>query len=459
MKSNFAQVSRAVIYLFAAGALLLAVPASAQSDSKKEEGPKETEEFTERGIDIAIRGGERKERLPVAVPETIVESKGFKSYGRELTSYLRRDVNLSGYFKALTEEQFFFDPSKEGMTQSDIRFEDWKNVGAKAVIKTRITKQKEGNNAVLDFRLYLVDKGQRAYLGWTHETIEDDNQIRSRVHAFMNEVVKYYTGTPGVFGTKIAYVRPGGNGLKQIYKKSFGDREGAQVTSNASINLLPGWGSDSLFYTSYRHHNPDLWRYRDGVSKKISSRKGQNTGPAYCDGKLAVTLSMGGENADIYLINPESGKILKRLTDHWAIDTSPTWKSDCSKLAFVSGRSGQAQIYVMKANGSDIRRLTYQGNYNTQPEWSPVEDVIVFTARDERSAFDIFLVDMEGNIKRLTQNQGNNQDPSFSPDGRYVIFQSDRRGGERMWLMTSDGEFQTPVSGSEVKYSAPVWKK
>jgi TolB protein len=113
----------------------------------------------------------------------------------------------------------------------------------------------------------------------------------------------------------------------------------------------------------------------------------------------------------------------------------------------------------MKANGSDIRRLTYQGNYNTQPEWSPVEDVIVFTARDERSAFDIFLVDMEGNIKRLTQNQGNNQDPSFSPDGRYIIFQSDRRGGERMWLMTSDGEFQTPVSGSEVQYSAPVWKK
>jgi len=168
---------------------------------------------------------------------------------------------------------------------------------------------------------------------------------------------------------------------------------------------------------------------------------------------------MGGENTDIYTIDAESGDKIDRLTDHWSIDTSPTWSPDCSKIAFVSGRSGGPQIYVMDADGSNQRRLTYQGSYNTAPDWSPTGDEIAFTARDRYNRFDVFLVDLEGDLTRLTQDQGNNEQPSFSPDGRYIVFSSDRGGaGSRLWMMTSDGEIQHPVTPDGSTLSAPAWR-
>ena len=169
---------------------------------------------------------------------------------------------------------------------------------------------------------------------------------------------------------------------------------------------------------------------------------------------------MGGENADIYLIDPKGGTIVKRLTDHWAIDTSPTWNADCSKIAFVSSRSRGPQIYVMNGDGGDQRRLTFQGTYNTSPDWSPKGDVIAFTARDERARFDIFTVALDGTMERRAPDQVNNQDPSFSPVGRYLVISSDRGGkGDRVWLMTSDGEVQKLVTTSGSGYTSPVWER
>jgi TolB protein len=232
------------------------------------------------------------------------------------------------------------------------------------------------------------------------------------------------------------------------------------VTKNKAINLLPSWGAGKIYYTSYMDRNPDLWMYEGAKHRKVSGRRGQNSGGAYCGGKLAVTLSMGGENADVYLIDPQTGVVLERLTDHWAIDTSPTWNPDCSMIAFVSGRSGGPQIYVMRADGSQERRLTFKGRYNTAPDWSPNGDVVAFTGRDKRNRFDIFTVDLNGNLERLTQNQGNNEEPSFSPDGRYVVFVSDRGGrGKRVWLMTADGEIQRNLTGSGTGYDTPAWSR
>ncbi|MFB6373501.1 MAG: DPP IV N-terminal domain-containing protein, partial [Bradymonadaceae bacterium] len=280
------------------------------------------------------------------------------------------------------------------------------------------------SNSTCVFKVYTE---KRVELDWSKGTVTKDN-YEEKVHEFVNAVLEHYTGEPGIFGTKITFVKRDDSGLKQIYIAEMDGSNRVQVTNNDSINMLPSWGNGSVYYTSYRHHNPDLWRYRGGQNKKISSRKGQNSGAAYCGGNLALTLSMGGENTDVYLIDAESGETKKRLTDNWAIDTSPTWSPDCSKIAFVSGRSGSPQIYVMNADGSDKRRLTFKGTYNTSPDWSPKGNKIAFTARDKYNHFDIFLVDLDGNLTRLTQDQGNNEEPSFSPDGRYIIFTSDRGG-------------------------------
>lgn len=407
------------------------------------------------GIEINVRVGARRVLVPLAVPDTQGGVGDASKVAAQVQEILRRNLDLAGYFKVLPTDSFFFDPSAEGMSAADINFQNWFNVGAQGLIKSSVRMQ--GEQVQLDLRLYAVDKGQPVTLKYAAKPVVPSG-VDAQVNDFVNAVIEHYTGQRGIFGSRIVYAQRDSNGLKQIYSMNMDGTNRVQITKNRAINMLPSASGGSVYYTSYQDNNPDLWVYRDGKHTKLSSRRGQNSGAAYCDGKLAVTLSMGGENADIYLIDPQDGKILRRLTDHWSIDTSPRWSPDCSQIAFVSGRSGGPQIYVMNADGSDQRRLTYQGSYNSNPSWSPKGDVIAFSARDQFNHFDVFTVDLQGNIERLTQDQGNNEEPTFSPDGRYIIFTSDRGGrGKRLWLMTADGEIQKLLTGDGSGFTEPSW--
>ncbi len=428
--------------------LACASPALAQSADDKEPP-------TPDGIDIDIKGGMARDLTKIAVPEAKTSGEGADKIGARVTALIRKDLELAGYFELIPEEGLFFDPAEQGMGAEEINFKNWANVGAEGLVKSKVEVKK--GKVALDLRLYLVGKGARAKLDFDASPVSTSS-YEPLVHEFVNAMLEYYTGTRGIFGTQIAYVRRNASGLKQIWVMDMSGESVRSITNNRAINLLPSWGTGRIYYTSYKDQNPDLWVWDGERHRKLSGRRGQNSGASQCGDKLALTLSMGGENTDIYVIDPSSGKKVTRLTDHWAIDTSPTWSPDCSKIAFVSGRSSSPQIYVMNADGSDQRRLTYKGTYNTTPDWSPKGDVIAFTSRDERNAFDIFTVDLKGNIERLTQDQGNNEDPSFSPDGRYLVFTSDREGGKRIWLMTSDGQYQRAITEGS-GYSSPTWAR
>ena len=427
-------------------ALTLTWSAQAQAQQPAPDAPPSQE-----GIKVNVFSGAKRELVPLAVPNA--QGADAKLAAR-VTEALTRDLELAGYFKVIPQQGLFFDPTGEGMSADKISFDRWVNTGASGLVKAQVGPGSAGKVRV-DLRLYLVHKKEQVPLKYTITETSPEG-VEAQVHAFINALLEHYTGKPGVFGSPIAVVARDKSGLKQIHMTDMSGSGLRAITSNGALNLLPTFYGGRVFYTSYQDRNPDLWVYEGGKHRKLSSQAGQNSGAAACGGKLALTLSMGGSNTDIYLIDPSSGKQVRRLTDHWAIDTSPSFSPDCSKIAFVSGRSGSPQIYVMNADGSGQRRLTHKGSYNTSPSWSPAGEVIAFQARDERGSFDIFTVDLGGAITRLTQDQGHNEDPSFSPDGRYIAFTSDRDSKRRdLWIMTADGQHQRKIlSGS---YSNPFW--
>ena len=69
-------------------------------------------------------------------------------------------------------------------------------------------------------------------------------------------------------------------------------------------------------------------------------------------------------------MNPD-GSGLKNLTGHPSRDNAPAWSPDGKRIAFLSYRDGNKEIYVMNADGSEQRRLTDSPDLDGDICWAP----------------------------------------------------------------------------------------
>ena len=369
--------------------------------------------------------GPKKGAYPIAVPAAI---DGDTAAAKEIATVASFDLSVAGVFKVLDPASFL-----DKTLGLDIDPQKWKDVGAYGVVKYKATAD------TIEFRLYEMSKGTTPSLTKSYPRKGDTRAI---VHRWCNEVVKYYTGEAGFFGSKIAFTAKG-KGTSAIYAMDFDGANAYSVSKNSSTNILPAWSPSGgqIAYTSFMRENPDLYVAPAGGGRptKVSSQKGMNTGASWSpDGsKLAVTLSKDG-NAEIYIISASDGSIVKRLTNDKAIDTSPAWSPDGGTIAFVSDRNGGPQIFVVPAGGGSAKQVSTNGSYNTTPAWSPKsgKHVIAYTTRDG-GTYDIVTLDIDSKtMTRITQNEGSNEEPSFSPNGRAIAF---ARAGQGVFIANADG--------------------
>ncbi len=94
-----------------------------------------------------------------------------------------------------------------------------------------------------------------------------------------------------------------------------------------------------------------------------------DTSPAGYQSRVAFMSSRDG-NWEVYTVNMD-GSGLKRLTNNNANDGLPTWSPDGKSIAFVSNRSGAWAIWVMAASGDNQRKLfDLGGGYgNGENDW------------------------------------------------------------------------------------------
>ena len=97
------------------------------------------------------------------------------------------------------------------------------------------------------------------------------------------------------------------------------------------------------------------------------------------DGRHASrSRSSNGGTTNIYAL-PIGANQPTQLTSGAAIDTSPCYSPDGSRIVFESDRGGNPQLYVMGAGGGGAQRISYgEGSYST-PVWSPKGDLIAYT--------------------------------------------------------------------------------
>lgn len=408
------------ILALAAGLLLLLSPTDAAAEDQK-------------GVIIDLENPKRS-LYRIAVPRSVGGDRALAAEVEQVASF---DLSVSGWFKVLDPRSFLANLEAEKL---GIEVPKWKSVGAYGVLKYQIVKS--GGSTRLETRLYELEKGDKPVLSRTYQ----GSSVRELAHMWCNDIVEYYTGERGFFGSKIAFVQKRKRGAKAVMAMDFDGKGVYSLTRNSSYNILPAWspGGGKVAFTSYMRNNPDLYIVGAGGGrpKRVSRHRGMNTGASFSpDGsKIALTLSKDG-NPEIYIISASDGAIIRRLTNNKSIDTSPAWSPSGQEIAFVSDRQGAPQIFVMSASGGKQRRVSKNGNYNTTPVWSPRKGarILAYTTRDG-GKFDIVTLDLHsGKMVRITQGQGNNEEPSFSPNGRAIAFASVRKGGAGIYIANADG--------------------
>jgi TolB protein len=356
--------------------------------------------------------------------------------GDEVGNVLRKDAQLSAGFEVIDRKGI---PAAL-VRETGFNRDQWNQIGAQAVIKNAEV------GGQIKFQLFDLSKGNKPVLSRGFPT----GDKRKAAHQFMNEVIKYYTGIPGVFGSRIAFVRTRRSPAvtKNVFTMEMDGGNVAGITANRSLNILPSLGpGGQVLFTSYAKRNPDLWISSGGGPKRISKYPGLNLGGVMSPngGSIALTLSKDG-NSEIYLIDP-GGSVKSRLTNNSAIDGSPSFSPGGNQIAFVSNRAGGPQVFRMTSSGGGGARVTKKGDYNQTPDWSPGEkeygNWIAYAGRDG-ARFDIFAVNVQsGQLKRITQGGGRSTDPSWAPDGRLIAFSSSQGG---VTVANEDGNNQIQVT-------------
>ncbi len=151
---------------------------------------------------------------------------------------------------------------------------------------------------------------------------------------------------------------------------------------------------------------------------------------------------------EIFVMNPD-GMDVHQLTHNEAMDLTPDWSPDGSRIVFVSNREvaagdgDHAAVFVMNADGTRQSQINDSDRWRFSPRWSPDGERFVYAQRDDGDA-DLRVVKIDGTeVRQLTRSDTWDQNPTWSPDGDRIAFvaSSDDCSGTVMIMDVEDGVF------------------
>jgi ABC-type sugar transport system substrate-binding protein len=156
------------------------------------------------------------------------------------------------------------------------------------------------------------------------------------------------------------------------------------------------------------------------------------------DGKM-ITYSFKG---DIFVIKADGSRPAINLTNSPVDDGRSVWSPDSRYIAWLSGKQGSRNVFVMNADGSDVRQITDNGRSETV-DW--VFDGRLLTGWGWKSKNEFChncLVDLEG--KNITDAGGKGELEDYSPfwtnDGIQagVVSINNFTGDNEIYLVSKD---------------------
>lgn len=186
--------------------------------------------------------------------------------------------------------------------------------------------------------------------------------------------------------------------------------------------------------------------------------------PAFTpDGQHVLFGTKIGNDKDekIYIATVQGGE-LSQISHVTALEEEPKVNPKTGRqIAFISGRTGKPQLWLMGIDGSNPEMLTTGEGDVSNPCWSPDGQWLAFswTRGYEIGQFNVFIMDMVTRKPfQLTHNEGRSENPTWAPDGKHIVFMSTHGRSTQIYTMLADGThiLQLTTKGNNFQ---PVWAK
>ncbi len=167
-------------------------------------------------------------------------------------------------------------------------------------------------------------------------------------------------------------------------------------------------------------------------------------------------LSKRDGNFEIYSVN-DDGSELKRLTSSKGDKSMPRWSPDGNKLLYLLKKGKQYQLWTIKSDGSGQIKLADDCMNDDPPLWSPDSLKIVFTAQYQ-SKRTVFMANSEGGgLTRLSSPGLEGFAPGWSHDGSQIIFLQKNKNDMFIYTINPDGTGLQKIMKDSGTYLNPVW--
>jgi Tol biopolymer transport system component len=195
--------------------------------------------------------------------------------------------------------------------------------------------------------------------------------------------------------------------------------------------------------------------------KQVTHDAGEELSPSLSpDGNTVVYVSGTSGNLDVYSLRVGGENPVNLTRESTADDSQPAFSPDGDRIAFRSERDGGG-IFVMGATGESVRRLTDFG-YN--PAWSPDgRSIVCVTGNLESPALrltrsELWRVDVASG-KRVKISDGDAAQPRWSPNSSRIAYSS--RSAERatgdIWTIAETGGEPVAVTTDAANDWTPEW--
>jgi Tol biopolymer transport system component len=299
--------------------------------------------------------------------------------------------------------------------------------------------------------------------------------------------------------------REPGNPFYQIYALDLGSGDTRRISPGYGKTTCAFFrpGSDQILFAS-THHDPRskalqqeeldfrasgkerryAWDYdpefeiyaaseRTGQLARLTNARGYDAEASYSpDGEWIVFSSMRDAYnralaapeqkqleidpsyfAEIYIMRAD-GSEQRRLTNVVGYDGGPFFSPDGSEIIWrrFDTQGLIADVWMMKLDGTEQRQITSFGAMSWAPYVHPSREYILFASNKLGfENFEVFMVDIRGTKEpvRVTYSDGFDGLPVPSPDGRRLAWTSSRGGGREGQLFLAEWNHDRALAALE----------